>query len=62
LKDQRNNYGNALFYIHQAIHESIFPRVASAKKAKEAWDILKTCYQGMYKVKIAKLQIRIRDF
>ena len=36
LKDQRKKDGNALFYIHQAMHESILPRVASAKKDKEA--------------------------
>jgi hypothetical protein len=40
LKDQRNKDGKALFYIHEAMHESILPRVASTKKAKEAWDIL----------------------
>jgi hypothetical protein len=62
LKDQRKKDGKAFFYIHQAMHESILPRVASTKKAKEAWDILQTTYQGMDKVKTAKLQILRRDF
>ncbi len=37
LKDQRKKDGKEMFYIHQAMHESILPRVASAKKVKEAW-------------------------
>jgi hypothetical protein len=36
LKDQRKKDGKALFYIHQAMHESILPRFASTKKSKEA--------------------------
>jgi hypothetical protein len=35
LKDQRKKDGKAMFYIHQAMHESILPRVASKKKSKE---------------------------
>jgi hypothetical protein len=62
LKDQRKKDGNALFYIHQAMHESILLRVASSNQAKEAWDILQTSYQGMDKVKTAKLQILRRYF
>jgi hypothetical protein len=62
LKDQRKKDGKMMSYIHQAMHESILPRVASAKQAKKAWDILQTSYQGMDKVKTSKLQILIRDF
>jgi hypothetical protein len=62
LKDQRKKDGKGMFYIHQAMHESILPRVASKNQAKEAWDILKTSYQGMDKVKASKLQILRRDF
>jgi hypothetical protein len=40
LKDQRKKDGKMLFYIHQSMHESILPRIALAKQAKEAWDIL----------------------
>jgi hypothetical protein len=43
-------------------HESILPRVASTKKAKEAWNILQNSYQGMDKFKTSKLQILRRDF
>jgi hypothetical protein len=44
------------------MHESILPRVASRKKAKEAWYILQTFYQYIDKVKTSKLQILRRDF
>ena len=36
--------------------DSIFPRIASITKSKDAWDILETVYQGLSKVKVAKLQ------
>eukprot|EP00253_Pinus_taeda_P007976 PITA_07976 len=42
--------------------QSVFPRIAAAKTSKEAWLTLKTAYQGMEKVKTAKLQLLRRDF
>jgi hypothetical protein len=36
--------------------------IASATSLKMAWDILETCYQGVSKVKIVKLQNLRRDF
>ena len=60
LREQRKKDGNALFYIHQAMHESILPRVAV--NAKHAWDTLDIFYQGLGKVKNFKLQILRRDF
>ena len=36
--------------------DSIFPRIASITKSKDAWDILETVYQGLSKVKVTKLQ------
>jgi hypothetical protein len=62
LKDQTKKDGKVLFYIHQAMHERILPKVASTKKEKEAWDILQTSYQGMEKVNTIKLHILRRDF
>ena len=40
LREHRKKDGNALFYIHQAMHESILPRVAATITAKQAWDTL----------------------
>ena len=62
LRDNRKKDSKALFYLFQSLHESIFPWIETATKSKEAWDILKTIYQGMEKVKIAKLQMLRRDF
>jgi hypothetical protein len=36
LKDQRKKDGKVFFYIHQAMHETILPRVASTNQDKEA--------------------------
>ena len=60
--EQRKKYGKYMFYVHQAMHESIFPRVAAAITIKQAWDTLGTTDQGLDKVKTSKLQILRRDF
>eukprot|EP00253_Pinus_taeda_P002334 PITA_02334 len=62
LKSDKKKDAKALFLLFQSVHESIFPRIAAATKSKEAWDTLKTAYQGMEKVKTAKLQMLRRDF
>ena len=62
LREQRKKYGKAMFYIHQAMHERILPRVASSITTKQAWDTLEIAYQGLDKVKTSNLQILRRDF
>ena len=57
LREQRNKDGKVMFYIHQAMHESILPRVATTINAKQAWDTLETTYQGLDEVKTSKLHI-----
>ncbi|KAJ8628083.1 hypothetical protein MRB53_021390 [Persea americana] len=44
--DCRKKDSKALLVIQQAVHESIFPRIAAANKSKDAWKILKDEYQG----------------
>ena len=51
-----------MFYIDQAMHEIILPRVTKKINAKQAWDTLETSYQGLDKVSTSKLQILRRDF
>ena len=51
-----------MFYIRQAMHESILPRVAAKTNAKQAWDTLETAYKGLDKVRTSKLQILRRNF
>ena len=62
MRDERKIDENAMFYIHQAMHESILPRTASTITAKKTWDTLNIIYQGLDKVKTSKLQILRRDF
>ena len=62
LKRNKKKDSKALFYLYQPVHESVFPRIATAKKSKEAWETLKITYQGMEKVKTTKLQFLRRDF
>ena len=40
LREQRKKDGKAMLYIHQAMHESILPRVAAENTTKKAWDTL----------------------
>ena len=40
LRENRKRDSKALFFIQQAVHESIFSRIAAATTAKEAWNIL----------------------
>ena len=62
LREPRKKYGKALFYIHQAMHESIHPRVVTAITANQEWNTLETAYQGLDKVYTSKLHILRRDF
>ena len=62
LREKRKKDGKALFYIHQAMHESILPSVVAKINAKQAWDTLETTYQGLDKVRTSKLQILRRYF
>ena len=62
LKSNRKKDAKALFLLYQAVNESVFPRIAVAKRSKDAWETLKIAYQGMEKVKTAKLQLLRRYF
>eukprot|EP00253_Pinus_taeda_P026028 PITA_26028 len=62
LKSYKKKDSKSLLFLYQAVHESVFPRIAATKTSKEAWKTIKTAYQGMEKVKTAKLQLLRRDF
>ena len=62
LKRNRKKDSKALFLLYQAVHENVFLRIAAAKRSREAWETLKTTYQGMEKLKTTKLQLLRRDF
>ncbi|XP_051133115.1 retrovirus-related Pol polyprotein from transposon RE1 [Andrographis paniculata] len=46
----------ALGQIHQGVDYSVFGQIASAKTAKEAWDILRMSYKGVDRAQKSKLQ------
>ncbi|KAI9165959.1 hypothetical protein LWI28_023691 [Acer negundo] len=50
LKDVKKKDVKALFFIQQAVAESIFPRISATTKSKEAWDALKNGYQDNAKL------------
>eukprot|EP00253_Pinus_taeda_P029676 PITA_29676 len=62
LKSNRKKDSKALVFLYQAVDQSVFPKITAAKTSKEAWQTLKTTYQGMEKVKTTKLQLLGRDF
>ena len=62
LKEKRKKDAKALFIIQQALDDEIFPRIASATTAKEAWSILKSEYLGDKKVVKMRLQSLRREF
>ena len=46
----------ALYILYQAVDESSFEKIASAKSSKEVWDILEKTYKGDDRVKQVRLQ------
>eukprot|EP00253_Pinus_taeda_P028454 PITA_28454 len=62
LKSNRKKDSKARVLLYLAVDQSVFPRLAAAKTSNEAWETLKTAYQGMEKVKTAKLQLLRKDF
>ena len=62
LRENMKKDSKALFYIFQAVHESVFPMVAATTKSNQECDTVQIAYQGMEKVKTTKLQMLRRDF
>ena len=57
MKDSR-----AFSFLQQAVSDEIFPRIAGAKNAKDAWEILQEEFKGNEKVRTIKLQSLRREF
>lgn len=62
LRDNRKRDARVLFFIQTAVDDEIFPRISSAKTAKEAWEIIKHEYLGDRKVIAVKLQSLRSEF
>jgi hypothetical protein len=52
----RTKENKAKFWIQNSVDDSIFSKIIGPGTSKQAWDILKTSYQGNDRVKIVKLQ------
>ncbi|PNX57490.1 hypothetical protein L195_g058720, partial [Trifolium pratense] len=51
FKELKKKDSKALFLIHQCVDSSNFEKIAGAKTAKAAWDILSNAHGGGDKVK-----------
>lgn len=54
--EQRKKENREKCWIQNSVDDSIFSKITGATTSKEAWDILKSAYEGTDKVKIVKLQ------
>jgi len=55
LKENKIKSAKALYLIFLGVDKSIFPWIQDCTRVKSAWDMLEMIYQGLAKVKIAKL-------
>ncbi|XP_009777772.1 uncharacterized protein [Nicotiana sylvestris] len=62
LKKIKKKDAKALCFIQQAVHDTIFSRIAAATTSSQAWKILKKEFQGSAKVITVKLQTYRREF
>ncbi|XP_047270516.1 uncharacterized protein LOC124899617 [Capsicum annuum] len=62
LRENKKKDSKALFYIQQAMHDSVFSRIAVAETSTKVWDILKKEFHRSTKVMTFKLQSLRRDF
>ena len=53
---QRNKENKEKLWIQNSMDDSIFSKITGFVTSKQAWQILKSAYQGNNRVKIVKLQ------
>ena len=56
LRENKKKDSKALVIIQQAVHDSVFARIAAASTSKQAWSILQKEFQGDSKAKVVRLQ------
>ncbi|XP_015060545.1 uncharacterized protein LOC107006531 [Solanum pennellii] len=62
LKEIKKKDAKSFSLIQQAVHDTIFSRIAAATTSSQAWKILKKEFQGSAKVITVKLQTYHRNF
>ena len=55
LKENKQKDSRALFYLQQAVDDTIFPRIICATSAKQAWNTIQEEFQGSDEVRNVKL-------
>ncbi|KAK8506650.1 hypothetical protein V6N12_013464 [Hibiscus sabdariffa] len=58
LKETKSKDAKALFILQQAVHETIFSRIAAATTLNEVWSILQTEFQGGSKNEEKAFQVK----
>ena len=62
MKENKKKDSKALYFIQQALHESIFSRIAVCSTSRQAWTLLQNEFQGSPKVVVVKLQTLRQGF
>src|ERR1044072_5039967 len=62
FKENKKKDCKAMYILHQCVDEAHFEKIASAKTAHEAWQLLETANEGAAKVKKVKLQTMRRQY
>ena len=62
LKENKQKDSRALFYLQQAVDDTIFPRIICATSAKQAWNTIQEEFQGSDEVCNVKLHSLRRAF
>jgi len=53
-KENKRKDCKAMFLLHQCVNIAHFEKIAAAKTAKQAWEILEKCYMGADQLKKMK--------
>lgn len=61
-KEDKKKDSLTLYHLQSALYDAIFPRIVGCKSAKEAWEALKSGFQGDTKVNEVKPQTLRKEF
>jgi hypothetical protein len=61
LKENNKKDSKDLYFIQTTMVDSIFPRIVTTTKSRQAWETFQNAYQGSKKENLVKLQLLRRD-
>lgn len=62
FNEAKKKDAKALAIIQQAVHDTVFSRIATCSTSQQAWNVLKKEFQGDSKVMVVRLQLLRREF